>query len=226
MTLTIAPPDALERTYWVGTRGNCPIQHLTVAGVCLPRFTTRRQAVGLVDEPAGTIPGGIVHLSTEQHARLMRELERRVVRWQGAPNEFCRYGRRGDVLDVDEEVTRDVERVDPATGLRVVRVETTKLYRAMPQDFPILGRPAKDGKPAIKPAVFVKLVEKAADCPAFFTPDPTDEDADDEVPLEPVLAERDEDDEAATKPEADQGVRRVRPGRRGGLESIGASASV
>lgn len=170
MALKIAPPDAKERTYWVGTTESCPIQHLTILGVCFPRFTTIRQKTKVngeeIDRPAGRIMGGIVHMTAEKCEEIKTRISELVVRWQGEPSEFCAYGRRGDVLWSKEMRVREKEML--STNGAVVRAEErAPSYRAQPQDYPLAGDKAH---PA---GYFLRLVTKPEDAAPFFMTDPT-----------------------------------------------------
>lgn len=142
-----------EKTFWLGTLPACPIQQLTIAGVCFPRTTTIREKREDVEVPVGHRRGALVKLTAEKAAKVLEAIPHHVVRWRGKPNENCEFGERGDVLD-----TR------PREGRPVGEMEKLAFDRDREQGF---TRRPEDVKLELGVHLFFVEVTKPEDAPEF-----------------------------------------------------------
>jgi hypothetical protein len=155
----IAETETKEQTYWVATLPNCPIEQLTIEGVCFPRRTMIRKEVRGMSRIVGERAGGIVKLTPEKAAKVRAKIEHMVARWRGKPNEFCAYGTKGDVLDLEELIP-------------VFSQQNNKQETPDPKTHPRANQ-RREGDIPLAECVQMKLVESNADAPQFFEADLT-----------------------------------------------------
>lgn len=110
----------VEELYWLGTLPGSPFQNITVGGICFPAFTEEIAFTKNNETRRSERRGDLVKLTREQYDRVLKAVERRVVRWTES-------GVRGFILDRSSPRYRPHPKDEPlAKYVYLYRVEDVK----------------------------------------------------------------------------------------------------
>lgn len=128
--------------YWVGVTPNCPVQYITMAGICFPKINEN-----LVDDPMGgtikrriPVVGAIVTLNEVQMRRLLKKLPLTVVRFTDADSGTQEEPGTGkNIGDVHQQPRRGQLITIPTKDeidQRIATNKATREYTPQPNDVP------------------------------------------------------------------------------------------